>query len=62
MIEWVSYCGRKVPKENFRAFVYSLNDEQMLVNSWDEYEKAISSGIWFPTKDFEEKEPKKRKA
>jgi len=61
MTEWVSYCGRQVPKENFRVFVYSLNDEQKVVNSWDEYQEAISSGVWFPTKDFEEA-PKKRKA
>ena len=62
MTDWVNYCGRNVPKENFRAFVYGKNEEQLLVNSWDEYLNAISSGLWFPTKNALEEVPKKRKA
>lgn len=42
-----NYLGRWVDKEHFRAFVYGLNDQKKLANSYDEYEKLISSGIWF---------------
>lgn len=48
--EHVIYLGRTIPKEGFRAFIYSYNDEQKLVNSWDEYEKNIATGVWFSTK------------
>ena len=49
--ESVLYCGRLVPVENFRVFVYGLEGATKLVNSWDEYEKAMATGLWFPTKD-----------
>lgn len=44
-----NYLGRWVDKEHFRAFVYGLNDQKKLANNYDEYEKLISSGIWFDT-------------
>lgn len=41
----VVYEGRNVPKDGFRAFIYSINGKK-LVNSWDEYLEHMSSGIW----------------
>tara|TARA_R110000868_G_C10972576_1_gene770474 strand:+ start:10974 stop:11318 length:345 start_codon:yes stop_codon:yes gene_type:complete len=43
------YLGRIVSKENFRTFVYCPAGTQRLVESWDEYEQAMSSGNWFAT-------------
>ncbi len=45
------YLGRIVSKKHFRAFVYGTNGEQKLVESWDEFEKAMESGIWFASKE-----------
>jgi len=42
-----NYLGRWVDKEHFRAFVYGLNGQKTLADNYDEYEKLISSGIWF---------------
>lgn len=41
------YCDRVVSRENFRAFIYGHCGKTKLVNSWDEYEAHISTGIWF---------------
>ena len=41
----VLYLGRWVPRDSFRAFVYNSSG-QKLCNSYDDYEKAISSGAW----------------
>lgn len=49
--EKVIYLGRAVQIEGFRAFVYSFDNEQKLVDSWSEYQSAIASGVWFSTKD-----------
>lgn len=46
--ECVSYDGRKVPRWGFRAFIYGSNGQTRLVNSWEEYEEHIKSGIWSP--------------
>jgi len=45
------YLGKIVSKQNFRAFIYGPNESKKLVNSWDEYEAHMSSGLWFATKD-----------
>lgn len=47
----VMYDGRLVPKAHFRVFIYNSKGEEKLVNSWDEYEKEISSGLWFAKKE-----------
>ena len=52
-----NYLGRLVSKENFRAFIYAPNGVKKLVNSWDEFEKEMASGLWFATID-EAQEPK----
>lgn len=60
------YMGRIVDKKNFRTFVYSTVGERRLVESWDEFEDAMASGIWFSTphdaKDSLNKKGKKPKA
>ena len=45
------YLGQIVSKQNFRVYVYSPNGSQKLVESWDEYEKEMASGLWFALKD-----------
>lgn len=44
------YLGRPISKKNFRVFIYSPDGQEMLVNSWNEYEKHMASGLWFATK------------
>ena len=63
--EYVLYNGRMVSKEGFRVFVYGQEGAQKVVNSWDEYETAMATGLWFPTKDeaaamIEKKETKEQ--
>lgn len=49
--ESVVYCGRLVPVEGFRTFVYDFSGKQKLVNSYLQYEEAIQSGLYFSKKD-----------
>lgn len=49
--EFVVYEGRKVPKDNFRAFVYGTDNKRKLVESYEQFEEAMASGIWFATND-----------
>jgi hypothetical protein len=41
------YLGRIVEKKHFRAFVHGSNGEKKLVESWEAFEAAMQSGIWF---------------
>lgn len=43
------YLGRIIEKKHFRAFIYGSNGEKKLVESWDEFEANMQSGIWFAT-------------
>lgn len=43
------YLGRIVPKHNFRAYIYGSNGRKKLVESWDEFESCMQSGLWFAT-------------
>lgn len=43
------YLGTIVSKEHFRAFIYAPNGSQMLVESWEEFERKMESGMWFAT-------------
>jgi hypothetical protein len=43
------YLGKIVDKKHFRTFIYGTNGERKLVNSWDEYQVAMQSGLWFAT-------------
>lgn len=49
----VNYLGRLVPKMHFRAFVYSHDKdvEPKIAESWVEFQKYMSSGVWFATKE-----------
>jgi hypothetical protein len=46
-----TYLGRIVSKKNFRAFIYGENGVSKLVNSWDEFEAHMATGIWFALKE-----------
>lgn len=47
----VLYNGREVESEHFRAFVYGADGQQMLANSWDEYQRLLASGDWIAFKE-----------
>jgi len=46
-----NYLGRIVSKINFRAFIYASDGSQKLVNSWDEFENHMQTGLWFASKE-----------
>jgi hypothetical protein len=46
-----TYLGRIVEKKNFRAFIYSPDGKQRLVESWEEFEANMQSGLWFATQE-----------
>lgn len=48
--DYVIYLGKAVLREYFRAFVYSDDGNQLLVNSWKEFQDAIGSGLWYAEK------------
>lgn len=43
------YLGRIISKENFRAFIYAPNGGRRLVESWEEFEANMQTGLWFAT-------------
>ena len=43
------YMGRIVEKEHFRTFIYAPDGSSKLVESWDEYERHMETGVWFAT-------------
>ncbi len=45
------YLGQIVDKQHFRTFVYAMNGDKKLVESWDEYEQHMESGLWFSTQE-----------
>ena len=49
-MEQVIYNGRAVDKDGFRTFIYAADGKKKLVNSWDEFQENIGTGIWFITK------------
>lgn len=42
-----TYLGRIVSKEHFRVFIYSATGARKLVESWDEFEAHMETGLWF---------------
>lgn len=46
-----NYLGRLVPKEHFRTFIFAPQGGQKLVESWEEFEACMQSGLWFATKE-----------
>lgn len=59
--ETVTYLGRKVEKQGFRAYVYSSDGNKRLVNSWDDFEALIHSDTWFATIEEAQTQKKPRK-
>jgi len=60
----VVYNGRSIAKEGFRAFIYAANGVTKLINSWEDYEEHMASGLWFSNPeaaleslDLEDKKP-----
>lgn len=51
------YLGRWVNKNNFRAFVYSSNNDQILAKSYQEFESLLASGLWFACKKEKKASP-----
>jgi hypothetical protein len=45
--EQVFYMGRWVNKDFFRAFIYDVNGAQKICNTYDDFELALGTGIWF---------------
>lgn len=45
------YLGRLVSKENFRAYIYAADGVQKLVESWEEFESHMQTGLWFSSLD-----------
>jgi hypothetical protein len=52
----VTYFGRTICTEDFRAWIYGKNETKKLVNSWNEYQENINSGEWYASKEDLEKE------
>lgn len=46
-----TYLGRIVSKENFRAYIYAPDGSSHLVESWDEFEAKMQTGLWFAKKE-----------
>jgi hypothetical protein len=45
------YLGRIIDKENFRAFIYGTGGQTKLVESWEEFEANMQTGVWFASKE-----------
>ena len=58
-VEQFQYQGRWVDKQNFRAFVYDLNGNEKIANSYQDFMDLTSTGIWYESKP--EASPQKRK-
>ncbi len=56
----VPYLDRWVNRNHFRVVVYNESG-QKLVNSYDEYLKAIESGLWFSEKEAIAQKPERAK-
>ncbi len=59
------YLGKIVSKKHFRTFIYSIDGSKKLVESWDEYQAHVETGIWFAVNEerviVKEKEKNKPK-
>jgi hypothetical protein len=45
------YKGKLVRKAGFRTFIYAPDGSQKLVNSWEEFEAHMQTGLWFAEKN-----------
>ncbi len=46
----VMYQGKWVIRKHFRVYIYNASAKK-LVNSYDEFEREIASGLWFASQD-----------
>lgn len=44
-----TYLGQIVSRDHFRVFIYDTLGNKQLVESYDEFESKIATGIWFDT-------------
>lgn len=50
IVQTVMYLGRPVDKAHFRAYIYGANGLEKLVNSWNEFQTHMQTGLWFATR------------
>lgn len=50
-MNYVEYQGRMVKRHPFRAFIYSLDGKRKLVESYEDFQNALGSGLWFESLD-----------
>ena len=60
--ETVTYLNRVVPREGFRAFIYSTDGRTKIAESYDEFDLFVHSDEWFATKEEAQipKKPRKK--
>ena len=56
------YLGKIVDKKHFRTFIYSADGSSKVVNSWEEYEQHMETGIWFSSLDEVDSSDKKKES
>ena len=44
------YLGKIVGKDNFRAYIYATDGAKKLIESWDDFEAHMATGLWFAKK------------
>lgn len=45
------YLGKRISRENFRAYIYGADGARKLVDSWDAFTKHMETGLWFDSLD-----------
>lgn len=59
--EMVTYLGRAIPKAGFRAYIYSNDGKEKLVENWEEFDLYTHTDTWFATKEEALQKPNKKK-
>lgn len=44
------YLGKIIGKDNFRAYIYCTDGSKKLIESWDDFEAHMATGLWFAKK------------
>lgn len=45
----VKYLNNYVSEKHFRAFIYDIDGNKKLVNSWQEFKRYLAFGNWYQT-------------
>lgn len=45
------YKGKVIDTEHFRVYIYGADGARKLVESWNDYQKHMQTGIWFADKN-----------